>query len=457
MSIRLFCALLVGKTVRLFCRILHRGGTAKPGNLALKLCPDLLSFLSRNVHCIVITGTNGKTTCTRIVEEGLHQAGYDCFANRSGANLIEGLATDFLVNSTLTGKCRHRYAVLETDEAATKRVCQQLQPDVILVTNLFRDQVDRFGDVTNTRDNIRTGIKNAPGAILVLNADCPITASLAEDVPNETFFYGVSASAAAKSVGKGVSDLSGCIRCGEPYRYRYVVYSHLGGWHCPSCGAARPEARFEVKEILEQTLAGSSVVLHTPDSDDSEIYINLPAIYNIYNALGSYAALREAGVGADAAARALSEFKCGFGRMEKLNLGKKGGRMILVKNDAGCNQVLQFLKQVNEPFVLAIYLNNNISDGVDISWLEHAEFESLKETGVKKIFVSGLRMEEMYARLIEAGISDSLITRQKDCAQLIRELNRSDDPVFIMPTYTGMMETRNEIIRQCGGSDFWNG
>lgn len=456
MSIKLFFAILTGKTVRLFCRLLHRGGTGKPGTLALKICPDLLSFLSKDVHCIVITGTNGKTTCMRIVEEGLRQDGFSCFANRSGANLIEGIATEFLVNSTLTGKCRYRYAVLETDEATTKRVCLQLQPDVILVTNLFRDQVDRFGGVVNTRDNIRIGIQNAPNAVLVLNADCPVTASLAEGVPNKTLFYGLSAQAAEQSPGKGVSDLEGCIRCGNAYDYGYIVYSHLGNWHCPSCGAGRPEAQFEVKEILQQTLAGSKVSVRTPASEDLTLDINLPAIYNVYNALGSYAALTEIGVHADASARALSEFQCVFGRMEKLKIGKKGGRMTLVKNDAGCNQVLQFLKQLKEPFVLAIYLNNNISDGVDISWLEQAEFEILRETSVKKIYVSGLRMEELYSRLLRADIPEAMIRKQKSCPQLISELNQSDDPVFIMPNYTGMIETRNEIVRQFGGSEFWN-
>ena len=457
MSLKIFFAVLVGKALRLFCRLLHRGGTAKPGEFALKICPELLTVLSRNVNCIVITGTNGKTTCTRIVEEGLQQAGLRCFANRSGANLIEGIATDFLVHSDLRGKCDAEWAVLETDEAASKKVCLQLHPKVIFVTNLFRDQVDRFGGVVNTRDSIRIGINHAPEAVLVLNADCPVTASLAEGVPNRKVFYGFSKTAAEKSKGKGVSDLEGCIECGQAYAYDYVVYSHLGSFHCSKCGAARPAAQYEVTDILMQDLSGSSVAVRAPEKEDLKLEINLPAVYNIYNALGSYAALREAGIEEEKAKKALAVFQCGFGRMEKLALGKKGGRMILVKNDAGCNQVLQFLRQIKEPFVLAVYLNNNVSDGVDISWLEDAEFEALKDTCVKQIYVSGMRMEEMYDRLIRAGIPEGQITKQKNCAELIAALNRSEDAVFIMPTYTGMMETRSEIVRQCGGSEFWNG
>ena len=460
MTFKAFIAIIIAKLIRFVCRILKKGGTAAPGRIALKICPNLLSILSKNVSCVIITGTNGKTTCTRIVEEGFHQANLKCFANRSGANLIEGITTDFIVNSSILGKCRYDYAVLETDEAASKQVCLFLQPKVIFVTNLFRDQVDRFGGVANTRDNIRVGIKNAPNAILVLNADCPVTASLAIGVPNKSVFFGLSSAAAEKCIGKGITDLDGCIECGGEYTYSYITFSHLGGYFCRKCGVKRPDAQFEVTDIISQTMLGSEIKIQDSScgsATDTILSINLPAVYNIYNGLGSYAALIEAGVNHSAAKNALAEFKCGFGRMEKLNLGKKGGRMILVKNDAGCNQVLQFLKTIDEDFILSIYLNNNISDGVDISWLENAQFEELKESRVTKIYISGMRIKEMNDRLLKADIPTDKIICQSSCKELISELNKSEIPIFIMPTYTGMMETRSEIIRQCGGSDFWEG
>lgn len=460
MTFKARIAVLTGKTVRAACRVLHRGGTAKPGKIALKICPDLLAQLSEQVTCIAVTGTNGKTTCTRIIEEGLRREGLSCFANRSGANLIEGITTDFIVNSSLSGKCKADYAVLETDEAASMKVFQQLQPAVILVTNLFRDQVDRFGGVVNTRDDIRTGIKAAPNAVLVLNADCPVTSSLSEEVGNKAVFFGISSAASEKCGGKGISDLEECIRCGGKYEYDYITFSHLGGYRCPSCGSHRHAADYEALDILSQTLSGTRIRAAAEADGRSEeltLDINLPAVYNIYNALGSYAALLQAGVHREAAAEALAGFKCAFGRMEQLNVGKNGGRMILVKNDAGCNQVLQFLHRLEEDFVLSIYLNNNVSDGKDISWLENAEFELLNSCRVTKIYVSGMRTEEMFSRLIRAGIPESKIEKQTDCKELIRLLNRSEEPVFIMPTYTGMMEARAEIIRQCGGTEFWEG
>lgn len=454
MKLRVFIAILAGKLARTFCRLLRKGGTAAPGRLALKIYPELLSILAKDVTCIVVTGTNGKTTCTRIVEQGLIDAGLSCFSNRSGANLIEGIATDFIVNSTLSGRCRRQYAVLECDEAASKNVCRQLQPDVIFVTNLFRDQVDRFGGVKNTRDDIRTGIKNAPGAVLCLNADCPVVASLADGVPNRAMFFGMGRKAAETCGGTGVSDLEGCIDCGGKYEYDYVTFSHLGAYRCTKCGRARPHPDYEVSEILRRDADGTLIEASVPEGR-REIYVNLPAAYNIYNGIGSFAALRLAGVPAEAAEKAVGEFSCCFGRMERFDLGEKGARMILIKNDAGCNQVLEYLKTVNEPFTLAIYLNNNVSDGVDISWLEHAQFEILNSCPAEKIYVSGMRMEEMYARLVSAGIDTGRIIKESSCEALITALRKSENRVFIMPTYTGMMETRSEIVRQCGGAQYW--
>ena len=452
---KVFFAVLIGKLIRLACRILHRGGTAKPGEIALKICPDLLSHLGKGVNSIVITGTNGKTTSCRIVEEGIKDAGYTYFANRSGANLIEGIATDFIVNSTLSGKCTKKYAVLETDEYASKEVCRFLQPKVIYVTNIFVDQVDRFGGVKNTRDGIATGIKNAPGAVVVLNADDAVSASLAEGIPNKVVSYGISENAVKSMKSGGTSDVNECTLCGGELTFDYRTFSHLGGFRCKKCGFSRKAADVEVSSILSSDISSSRIEF-THGNDMLTADINLPAMYNIYNAIGSYLALHECGVADDVILNALSTFKCGFGRMEQLNIGKCGGKMVLVKNGAGCDQVLEFLSRLDEEFNLSIYLNNNISDGVDISWLDSTNFELLNECKVGTIYVSGMRMDEMYERLVKAGLKDKLV-KIKNCKELISTLNKSDKPVIIMPTYTGMMETRSEIIKQCGGSEFWQG
>lgn len=450
MKIKVFIAVLAGKAIRALCRMLKKGGTGEPGKIALKLCPGLLSVLSSGVNCIIVTGTNGKTTTCRIVEEGLKKAGLSYFANRSGANLIEGIATEFIVNSSLSGKCRYSYAVLETDEAASKEVCRYLQPSVILVTNIFLDQVDRFGGVEHTRDWIKSGILNAPGAAVCINADCCVSSSLAIGIPNKTVFYGIEKEAVAGRAPGGSSDVSACPVCGADIDLDYRVFSHLGGFICPECGFSRTAPDYGITAITDETLSSTEFICN-----GRKLTVNLPAMYNVYNAAGAMSALIAAGISEEDAASALSDFEGSFGRMESLNLGKKGAKMILVKNGAGCDQVIDFVQRINDRFTLSIYLNNNISDGVDISWLKDVRFESLNNCDISKIYVSGMRMEEMYQRLVSAGIPQELLIKEPDCSKLISSLNESEYPVIIMPTYTGMMETRSEIVRQCGGKEYW--
>ena len=165
-----------------------------PGRIAMKLCPDLLSYLARDVSTVAVTGTNGKTTCSRMIEEAFSEAGLDYLSNRSGANLMSGITTEFVMNCTMSGKVKKSCAVIECDEAAAAKVFAQLKPRVIVVTNLFRDQLDRYGEITHTLSNIRQGIQSVPEALLCLNADCSLTASLADDLPNPVHWYGVNAS-----------------------------------------------------------------------------------------------------------------------------------------------------------------------------------------------------------------------------------------------------------------------
>lgn len=445
-----FIAILAGKLVKLFCKIVRRGGTAKPGKIALKICPNLLETLGRGVKCIVVTGSNGKTTSCRIVEKGLEEAGVDYFANRSGANLIEGIATDFIVHSSLSGKCSKSWAVLETDEAASREVCRQLQPAVIFVTNIFVDQVDRFGGVEFTRDCILTAAKNAPGAVLCLNADDSVSASIARLADNKVKFYGLESSAVEGRSPGGYVDVENCIFCGAKLEYEYRTFSHLGGFKCPKCGWERPKAGYSIGQIVKETLAGTEVLCN-----GEKLSVNLPAMYNIYNAAGTVAALEAAGIAHATAFKAVAEFEGSFGRMEKLPLGKSGATMILVKNGAGCDQVIDFLKKSEDAFVLALCINNNISDGVDISWIDSVDFEALGSCRVEKIFVSGMRAEEMRARLVRAGLEEKLET-VTDVPELITKLNDSEEPVIILPTYTAMMSTRKEIVGRFGGTQFWD-
>lgn len=456
MNFKAILAILLCKLLRLLSRLLHRGGTAMPGRFALKLCPDLLARLSKNVRSVVITGTNGKTSSSRIVEQAFVEQGRSYFANRSGANLLSGITTEFVMNCTLGGKMKKEWAVIECDEAAAVKVFPQLQPQVVVVTNLFRDQLDRFGEVTHTLSNIRTAIEAVPQAALCLNADCSLCSSLALSLPNRVVYFGMEKGAVPSRAKPELSDATHCIRCKTEYEYDYISYGHLGGFRCPKCGYARHAADYAVTDVIEQRSSGTTAAFSIR-GERRVVEINLPALYNVYNAVGALAAAMESGVGADEAVRALASFQCGFGRMEAFRLGKADVRMMLVKNPAGCNQVIDYLENLHNRFVLAICLNDRGADGTDISWIWDAEFERLNSIAgrIEKVIVSGDRAQDMRVRLKYAGIPDENITVERDYEKLVSSLEPLQTDVCLMPTYTAMLELRSVMIRHCGGAEFW--
>ena len=455
MKIRAFFAILLCKLLRFASRVLHRGGTAMPGRAALKLCPGLLGMLARQVKTVAITGTNGKTTSARMIEEAFAGQGLAYLTNRSGANMIDGITTEFVMNSTLFGRVRKEYAVIECDEAAAVTVFPQLRPRVVVVTNLFRDQLDRYGEVTHTLENIREALRSVPEATLCLNADCSLTASLAGDLPNEVRWFGIEAGAAPSRPKPELSDATHCIRCKTEYEYDYVSYGHLGGFRCPKCGYRRHRADYAVIDVVEQRPDGSELLMDVR-GEQMLVSVNLPAMYNVYNAAGALAAAAEMGVNARAAADALARFRCGFGRMERFDLAG-GTRMMLVKNPAGCNQVIEYLQTMKEKFVLVICLNDRAADGRDISWIWDADFEGLNALAgrLDEVIVSGDRAEDMRVRIKYAGIDDKCIRLERDYETLLRSLEKETRAVCMMPTYTAMLELRQTVIRHCGGEDFW--
>lgn len=456
MNLRAIIAILLCKALRLVSRLLHRGGTAMPGRWALKLCPNLLELLAKDVKSVAITGTNGKTTSARMIEQAFSEKGLNYFANRSGANLISGITTEFVMNATLTGKPLKEYAVIECDEAAARKVFSQLRPRVVVVTNLFRDQLDRYGEVTHTLENIRVAMQGAPEAVLCLNADCSLTASLADDLPNRVVYFGIDQGAVPSRPKPEISDATHCIRCKTEYEYDYISYGHLGGFRCPKCGYRRHKADFAVTDITEQRADGSTVVMDIQGTKRI-VNVNLPAMYNIYNAVGAVTAAVEMGLDADTAVKALADFQCGFGRMEQFRLGKAGARMMLVKNPAGCNQVIEFLENIKEKFILVVCLNDRGADGTDVSWIWDADFEGLTSLGsyLDRVIVSGDRAGDMRVRIKYAGIPDEHISMQRNYEELVRWIEKQELPVFIMPTYTAMLELRQVVIKHCGGADFW--
>lgn len=455
MSLRATTAIIASKTTKKLLRLLGRGGTTLPGKVAIKIFPNLLEYLARDVNCVIITGTNGKTTSARIVEEMFDKAGIDYFANRSGANLITGVTTEFIDNCTITGKSKKAWAILETDEAASKDICRYTDPKIVLVTNVFRDQLDRYGEVTHTLGNIITGIKNSPNAKVCLNADCSLSVSISEKIPNEIVYFGVDVPIYNNPV-KEVSDAPHCIYCKNEYEYSYHTFGHLGGFCCPNCGFKRPERQIAVTEILSSDI-GSTTIRINCYGDFEDFTINLPGGYNIYNAVGALAVAKLMGFSREIARSALGSFSCGFGRMEQFNLGITNARMILIKNPAGCNQVLNYLTSLEEKALFVCCLNDRIADGTDVSWIWDVNFEKLVEMGdnLDAVYVSGLRAYDMSLRLKYAGIQEDKLQVFDSYTELIGTMRRQSVPVIIMPTYTAMMDLREKMSTAFGGGQFW--
>ena len=448
---RLFLAILLCKLARAALRLLGRGGTALPGSLALKLCPDIVARLSRPLKTIMVTGTNGKTTTCRMIERMLGDAGCDCMANRSGSNLERGIAADLCANAGLTGRPRKRVAVIECDEAAFKRVCGEMKPAAVVVTNIFRDQLDRYGEVTHTLESIRIGLERAGGALVCLNADDSLVASLAPDAADRVRFFGIDVPLGEASA---VSDAPRCIICGAEYEYKYHTFAHLGGFCCPKCGYSRTEPEVAVVGVDSLGPEGSVAEIRV----DGEIYtapVSLPGAYNLYNAAAAIAGVTALGVGAESAIKSLAHIESGFGRMERFELGEAKVTMVLVKNPAGCDRALEYLAAV--PEAAAVFcLNDGAADGTDVSWIWDAGFERLFSGGPRReIIVSGTRADDMRLRLKYAGADDGDVRTVRGTAELAGAIAALRGQVCVMPTYTAMLPLRAELASRVGRKEFW--
>ncbi len=455
MKVRVCLSILSCKLARFALRLLGRGGTDFPGRVALKVCPSVLGTLAEGVTAIVVTGTNGKTTTSRMIEQALTDSGISFFANRSGANLLSGVTAEFAMHASLTGRCRYPYALIEADEAAFKAISRYLRVKAVVVTNVFRDQLDRYGEVTHTLENIRISIANCPDATLCLNADDSLSRSLADQVDNPVLYYGVNTPIYAHRVAE-LSDAPYCIRCKHEYVYDYVTYGHLGGYRCPHCGYGRPAPDVAVTEVLSTDTEGSRVAVEA-DGRRYEAEIHLPGGYNIYNGCAAMACGKALGLDLGTVAASLSTFACGFGRMEKFEIRGASLRMILIKNPAGCNQVLNFLTNTREPSVFVVCLNDRAQDGRDVSWIWDVDFEQVAAMGenLHRLLVSGIRADDMALRFKYAGVPAEKLEVVRDYGALLERCVAQDKPVYIMPTYTAMLDLREKLSKTYGFKEFW--
>lgn len=454
---RVFFSCLICRFVHFVLQKMGRGATTMPGRVALKVKRNILSDLSKDVKVIIVTGTNGKTTSCRIIEEGLKKAGKTYFINKSGANLITGITSSFIMNSTVTGKKKYDYAIVECDENAFREVSRYIHCDVVLVTNVFRDQLDRYGEVTHTLNAIKESVKNLPNAVICLDADCSLTYSMSREIPNKIVTFGVDVPFDENAKAPEISDAKYCIFCKNEYDYTYHTYGHLGGFVCKKCGYKRPQPDFSVKSV-EELKQNYSVVTADFDGDINLVKINIGGAYNVYNAIGCAAGLSSLGIDNKTIISALETFNGAFGRMEQFSSGDNNINVILVKNPAGFSQTMNFIKSVEEDFTLILSLNDNAADGRDISWIWDVDFCSIFEkTNLKNLYVTGKRCYDMAVRVKYEGTGgrDIKIIENEDYNKLVDIAVSQGNDVYIVPTYTSMMAMRPVIAKRLGGKEFW--
>ena len=451
---QVFLACLVCRGLKALLRLLGRGGTALPGKAALKVCPDLLARLAGQVDTVMVTGTNGKTTTSGMLRHILRETGVPCFSNRTGANLMSGITAEFVANASLTGRPRKKLAVIECDEGIFAQAARAIRPRAVAVTNLFRDQLDRYGEVTYTRNSILTGLAAAPDAVLCLNADCSLTATLALEVPNRVLFYGVDVPG-PEADGAAPSDAPYCLHCRTKYVYTRRTYAHLGDWSCPSCGRKRPEPAFCAVAALPAEEGGTMVTLRTPEGE-LPFRLALPALYNVYNALAALTVCSAMGWDVAECARTLSSFGAVFGRMESLRVGNTPVEIVLVKNPAGCDRALEYLAGVPGDCLPVFCLNDNIADGTDVSWIWDAGYERLLQArDFARVCVYGTRAQDMRVRLKYAGLDDGRIAVLDTADALAETVRASSLPVYVLPNYTSMLEVRDKLAGLGGRGRFW--
>jgi UDP-N-acetylmuramyl tripeptide synthase len=434
------------------------GGTTLPGRLLLRLAPDAIARLGSRLHqgSAIVSATNGKTTTAGMIASALKAAGRTPVHNHAGSNMTWGVATALLDQAGDEG-------LFEVDEAWLGKVADDLQPRLIVLGNLFRDQLDRYGELERLADDWGALVARRQGRTgFVLNADDPLVADLGRDAelvrrPRVTYFGIDDASQALPSL-QHAHDAKHCRRCGAPYSYERSFVGHLGHYTCPSCGADRPQPDVVATAIELDGMKGSRVTASTP-AGKVELRIPLPGLYNVYNALAALAAALELGVPLAPAAEGIAATESVFGRVESIPIAGQVLSILLIKNPAGANEVLRTLlleaAEVAGGFDLLLALNDRIADGRDVSWIWDADFEIIADQ-VRTVTCAGTRAYEMAVRLKYAGVPEAAIEVVPGTqAALDRALERGREHVFALPTYTALIDLRRRLSARGLAKDYW--
>lgn len=438
---RKLLAIWLGKALTVLGKIIGKKSSSSPGHYALKVCPSLVSELSKCVSkgIIVTCGTNGKTTTNNLIALALETKGYKVICNKLGANMLRGIATTLLQDMSIFGKLEADYACLEIDEAYTPIVFDYIKPDVMVVTNLFRDQLDRYGEIDITSDIIKRAIKKAPDVKLVLNGDDPLCVQFGLEENVKAFYFGIS-----QQVLEQVNDTKEgrfCPICGEEQHYNYYHYSQLGDFSCPHCGFKRPKIDFDVKDVLLGTPMKFTI-------NGQSMEINYKGFYNIYNLIAVYGALNVIGESTEDFASLLAGYKPQIGRMQEYDMGKPV-ILSLSKNPAGFNQAIATVNTDKRKKDVIIAINDKANDGRDVSWLWDVDFDKIADENLNTLTTTGIRVYDISLRFKYADITVDYMTH--DMAEAVTRCLKTDsEVVYVLVNYTALYSTES-VLKKLGG------
>ncbi|MGY3765930.1 MurT ligase domain-containing protein [Vagococcus vulneris] len=440
MSIRSGLASLAGKSSLWFLKTFYKGGSSLPGKIALAIDPNILDSLAKDYKVIVVTGTNGKTLTTALTVNILKQEFGEVLTNTTGANMLQGIVSTFL--SGKKNKHGKNYAVLEIDEASLSKVTAFITPELFLFTNIFRDQMDRYGEIYTTYKLIVDGAAKAPKATILMNGDLPIFNSV--ETVNPRKYYGFDHEPDQEQMAHYNTDGVLCPHCQHILHYKMITYSNLGKYYCPNCDFTRPELDVSLTKLHEITNTSASFEI-----EGNNYGIEVGGLYNIYNALAATAVATHYNVSTEAIRKGLSYDEKVFGRQEVISINGKKCTLVLVKNPVGLNQVIETMKLAPYDFSLVALLNANYADGIDVSWIWDSQIEELAELDIPEVISGGERVKDMTLRLKVAGIPEDHIQEAASLQDVVKKINDfKTDHVYILATYTAVLGLRKELIQQ---------
>jgi UDP-N-acetylmuramyl tripeptide synthase len=462
MSSTLAPKLALARAVGALSRLRGGGGTSAPGKLLIRLDPHAIATLGRRLRrgSVLLSATNGKTTTAAMAAAILELEGIPLVHNQAGANMAGGIATTLLGAARGHGQMAGELGLFEVDELWLARVAAELHPRTIVLGNLFRDQLDRYGELETIADSWAELLAGG-GSGLVLNADDPLLADLGRDHA-ATLYFGVDDDSLALPGLAHAADAKHCRRCGAPYTFDAVYLGHLGHYHCDNCGRRRPHPAVRATDVRLEGVREALFTLHTP-LGEGEVRLALPGLYNVYNALAAATLATSLEVPFETILAGLAATRAAFGRAESVSVAGPAGaparelRILLVKNPAGTNEVLRTLAlEPGEHDLLAV-LNDQIADGRDVSWIWDADFELLAGR-IRHATCSGSRAADLATRLKYAGLDPERITVREDLGTALAEAVADGDgaPLYALPTYTAMLALRELLVARGEASSAWN-